>query len=178
MPDLMKNKDLDAEKTMETLLRNKVFSPGRHEKLKGLLTSGEVAGFREVAGIPYTLSGTVVEGNRVGRTLGYPTANLKPDDQSMTLPGQGVYAALVSVLGKHYESMVNVGIRPTLDLENVTIEAHIFDFNQDIYGKHMEIVFLERMRDEMRFNSLSELKMQLDKDARHARSVLQETKLS
>ncbi len=159
-------------------MKGRSFSSGRHEKLKEMLVAGEVSDFREAAGMPYTLSGTVVEGNRVGRTLGYPTANLRPDDKLLILPGQGVYAAVVCVQGKHYESMVNVGIRPTLDLENVTVEAHIFDFHQDIYGKHMEILFLERMRDEMRFNSLSELKMQLNKDARHARSLLQELKLS
>jgi riboflavin kinase / FMN adenylyltransferase len=106
----------------------------------------------------------VVEGNKIGRTLGYPTANLQLEDQDETVPGQGVYTAMVSLGDKWYESMVNIGIRPTLDLYHVTIEAHLFGFHGDIYGEAITIHFLERIRDEMRFSSLSELKKQLDTD--------------
>ncbi len=119
----------------------------------------------------YRLTGKVVEGNKIGRTLGYPTANLE-QQQSAILPGQGVYTAFVYLHGNWYQSMVNVGIRPTLNLHHVTIEAHLFNFKGDIYGETISIHFLEKIRNEMRFNSLSELKAQLHTDKEHAQRAI------
>lgn len=148
------------------------------QKLKKLLTNGQVATFREQAGKAYTLCGNVVEGNKVGRTLGYPTANLNTSDSKDILPGQGVYVAMVKHAGQWYQSMVNVGIRPTLDMDHVTVEAHLFNFNKSIYGDEICISFLERIRDEMRFDSLQELKLQLDEDKKVAKKVLNTVKWS
>ncbi len=142
------------------------------KKLKQLLKKGDVAGYLEQTGEAFTLSGKVVEGNKVGRTLGYPTANLKTDNISAVLPAQGAYIGRVEHSGTWYHSMVNVGIRPTLDMDHVTIEAHLFNFNKNIYGQEIRIAFLDRIRNEMRFNSLAELKIQLDKDAELSQRLL------
>lgn len=143
-----------------------------HERMRWVLAKGYPETFFEHLGYAFPLSGYVVEGNKIGRTLGYPTANLRLADPRKITPGQGVYAALVKSGGEWYESMVNIGIRPTLDMENVTIEAHLFDFSQNIYGKQITIAFLARIRDEMRFNSLAELKMQLSRDHQQTKGVL------
>lgn len=137
-----------------------------------MVREGDTLGFLRTVSHAFRLSGTVVEGNKIGRTLGYPTANLQLPDPDDTVPGQGVYTAMVSLGDMWYESMVNIGIRPTLDLYHVTVEAHLFDFNGDIYGEHIAIHFLERMRDEMRFSSLSGLKKQLDADRLRSRKAL------
>lgn len=148
------------------------------EKLQQLIEKGDVFSYLEQTGEAYALSGKVVEGNKVGRTLGYPTANLKSDDISSVLPAQGVYIARVKHNGSWYRAMVNIGIRPTLDMEHVTIEAHLFDFNKDIYGQVIRIAFLDRIRDELRFNSLAELKVQLDRDAKLSKRLLKQVKWS
>lgn len=162
----------------EILLEGREFPVKVHEKLKSLLQAGKVKSFRQETGKAYTLSGYVVEGNRIGRTLGYPTANLGHMDVSQVLPGQGVYIAMVKVENNWHEGMANIGIRPTIDAEHVTVEVHLFDFNKNIYGKKISIAFLSRIRDEMRFNSLSELKVQLDKDALTAKELLRNIRWS
>ncbi len=148
------------------------------KKMNQLLEKGDVATYLEQTGKAFTLSGTVVEGNKVGRTLGYPTANLKTDDISTVLPAQGVYIARVKHEDVWHDAMVNIGIRPTLDMDHVTIEAHLFNFNKNIYGHTIRIAFLDRIRDEMRFNSLAELKKQLDEDAKTSKCLLREAKWS
>lgn len=164
--------------SQEILLEGHQFDANLHKRLKTLLQAGKVEAFRQEADRAYFLSGYVVEGNRIGRTLGYPTANLGHTNPSQVLPGQGVYAIFVFTGGKWYQGMANIGIRPTIDAANVTIEAHIFNFNSNIYGEKIKIVFLSRIRDEMRFNSLSELKVQLDKDAITAKTMLHNIKWS
>lgn len=142
--------------------------------VKLLVESGAVIEAGRLLGHAFFLEGMVVEGNRIGRTLGYPTANLWPLGHKQVVPAQGVYVALVKVGGRWYESMVNIGIRPTLDLENVTIEAHLFDFNEDIYGEKISIHFLDRIRDEMRFPSLAALKNQLQNDHLQSLQIFKE----
>ncbi|TVR41274.1 MAG: hypothetical protein EA394_06545 [Bacteroidia bacterium] len=139
-------------------------STNQHLEMLQLLEQGRVEKMFSALGYAFPVSGYVVEGNKIGRTLGYPTANLRIDDHNKAVPGQGVYTGLVNVAGKWYPSMINIGIRPTLDMEKVTIEAHLFHFEGNIYGERVSIGFLKRIRDEMRFNSLSELKQQLHRD--------------
>lgn len=134
--------------------------------------AGATLAFLKRTSQAYRLTGKVVEGNKIGRTLGYPTANMQLENPTEVVPGQGVYTAMVSMNDHWFQSMVNVGIRPTLDMYNVTIEAHLFGFQGDIYGKTFTIHFLERIRDEMRFSSLSELKEQLDRDREKSRKSL------
>ncbi len=137
-----------------------------------LIAGGRVADFMKSLGYAFPVSGYVVKGNMIGHTLGYPTANLRVADYLKLLPAQGVYVGMVKVEDRWHRAMINIGIRPTLDMDNVTIEAHLFGFDQDIYGEWISISFLERIRDEMRFSSLGELKMQLDKDRVRAQEVL------
>ncbi len=144
----------------------------QHHDIIQLIESGQVEAAGNALGYAYPLEGLVVEGNRIGRTLGYPTANLRQSDHQKVKPGQGVYVAMVKSGGTWYRSMVNIGLRPTLDMEHVTIEAHLFDFDKDIYGEMITIAFLGRIRDEMRFNSLSQLKMQLHQDSIRAKQEL------
>ncbi len=144
----------------------------QHHEIISLIEDGHVEAAAKTLGYAFPLEGLVVEGNRIGRTLGYPTANLRVADRHKVLPGQGVYVALVKSGDTWYHSMANIGIRPTLDMEHVTIEAHLFDFDKDIYGEWITIAFLGRIRDEMRFNSLSQLKMQLQQDSIKAKKLL------
>lgn len=148
-----------------------------HAGAKLLTEGGAVLEAGRLLGHAVFLVGLVVEGNRIGRTLGYPTANLRPAGHRQVIPAQGVYVAMVKVGCRWHESMVNIGIRPTLDLENVTIEAHLFEFDEDIYGEHISIHFLDRIRDEMRFPSLAALKDQLQKDRSESLQKLREFNL-
>lgn len=115
-------------------------------------------------GYGYGLYGVVVAGNRLGRTIGFPTANMQLYEPLKLVPCNGVYAVEVEVLGGHYKGMCNIGTRPTVGGTTRTIETHILDFDQDIYGLPMQIRFLQRIRDERRFPSLEALKAQLQVD--------------
>lgn len=121
----------------------------------------------------YQLRGKVVQGNRIGYKLGYPTANLLPDDNRKIIPARGVYAAMVNTKGGWYKSMVNIGMRPTLSSKNFAIEAHLFDLSHNIYGENLIIHFFERLRDEKRFGDLEMLKEQLMKDKSKTLAVLE-----
>ncbi|MDX9942040.1 MAG: riboflavin kinase [Bacteroidales bacterium] len=142
--------------------------------LRKRVEQGAVLQAGQMLGHAFSLEGIVVEGNRIGRTLGYPTANLGTQPDEQLIPAQGVYVALVKAAGQWLEGMVNIGIRPTLDLHHVTIEAHIFDFDGDLYGQKISIHFLKRIRDEMRFPSLGDLKDQLRKDRAASLKILGE----
>ena len=115
-------------------------------------------------GYPYGLYGVVVAGNRMGRTIGFPTANMQLYEPLKLVPGNGVYAVEVEVLGQRYRGMCNIGLRPTVGGTTRTIETHILDFGQDIYGLPLRIRFLRRIRDERKFDSLEELRAQLELD--------------
>ena len=129
------------------------------------LEEGKVEEAGEMLGYGYTLKGVVVAGNRLGRTLGYPTANMKLYEPLKLVPGNGVYAVDVEVLGQRYKGMTNIGTRPTVGGKSITIETHILDFDEDIYGLPLTIRFRRRIRDEIHFSSLDALKSQLAQDA-------------
>ena len=120
------------------------------------------------------LTGVVVKGNQLGRKIGFPTANLIPEKDEKLLLNQGVYAVRVKIAKKIFDGMANIGIRPTLDLHEMTIEAHLFDFSGDIYGEAISIVFYDFIREEQKFSGLEELKSQLEKDKRIIRRILSE----
>ena len=116
-------------------------------------------------GYEYSLLGVVVAGNRLGRTIGFPTANMQLYEPLKLVPGNGVYFVRVHTLDRDWYGMCNVGCRPTVGLGNArTIETHIFGFDEDIYGLDIKVTFLEKIRDEVRFASLDELKNQLNHD--------------
>ena len=128
------------------------------------LEEGKVETASEMLGYGYALRGVVVAGNRLGRTIGFPTANMKLYEPLKLVPGRGVYVVEAEVLGKKYRGMTNIGLRPTVGGSSTTIETHILDFDEDIYGLPLRVTFLRRLRDEVHFPSLEALKGQLEKD--------------
>lgn len=143
-------------------------------KIRNALNEGHVTEAAHMLGYNYTMKGTVQKGAQLGRTINYPTANLLPSSEDQLIPARGVYAIKVNYNGIAYKAMLNIGFRPTVSNElKLHIEAHIFDFNGDIYGKEIELEFIERLRDEQKFASLDELKAQLGKDKEAAQRILQ-----
>ena len=133
-------------------------------KIRKALEDGDIASATEMLGYGYSLKGVVVAGNRLGRTIGFPTANMRLYEPLKLVPGRGVYVVEVQVLGKTWRGMTNIGHRPTVGGTFTTIETHILDFDEDIYGLPLTITFLRRLRDEVHFPSLDALKAQLAKD--------------
>ncbi|MBQ7468416.1 MAG: riboflavin biosynthesis protein RibF [Bacteroidales bacterium] len=133
-------------------------------QIRKALTAGDIDRANGMLGYRYSLLGVVVAGNRLGRTIGFPTANMKLYEPLKLVPAVGVYAVDVEVLGRKYRGMTNIGVRPTVGGGGLTIETNIFDFDEDIYGLDIRITFLARIRDERRFASLEELKEQLKQD--------------
>ena len=134
-------------------------------KIRERLEAGDVRAASAMLGYDYTLHGVVVAGNRLGRTIGFPTANMQMYEPLKQVPGNGVYFVRVETLGRNLYGMCNVGCRPTVSSGNHrTIETHIFDFSEDIYGLDIKVTFIEKLRDEVRFESLEALRSQLEKD--------------
>lgn len=124
-------------------------------------------------GYPYLLRGFVIEGNKLGRTIGFPTANIFIEDQDKLIPKNGVYAVYAYIEGERYKGMLNIGVRPTINNDRRrTIEVHIFDFNQDIYGKTVRLELITYLRDEVKFSGIDTLIQQLKKDETEARGIL------
>lgn len=141
--------------------------------IRKILENGNIKLATELLGYSYSLTGTVVEGFHVGRTLNFPTANMRPDDPFKLIPERGVYAVWVKLDGKRYMGMLNIGTRPTVNNgSNRTIETHILHFSQNIYGKRFTIELVERLRSEKKFNSLRDLQDQLEKDKIQCERIL------
>lgn len=138
--------------------------------IRALIANGHIEHANELIGRPFTLGGTVVGGKQLGRTIGFPTANLAPAEGHI-VPSRGVYAA--RVLG--YPSVVNIGCRPTVDAEgsHPTIEAHLIGFTGNLYDKELKIEFLQRLRDEKRFNSLNDLQQAIAADIETCKNSIQ-----
>ena len=133
-------------------------------KIRKALQEGRIEDATEMLGYGYSLTGVVVAGNRMGRTIGFPTANLRLYEPLKLIPAMGVYVVEAEVLGKKYRGMTDIGTRPTVGGTFPTIETHILDFDEDIYGLPLTITFLRRLRDEIHFPSLDALKHQLELD--------------
>ena len=140
--------------------------------IRQLLAVGEINMANHYLGYPYALSGTVEKGQQVGRTIGFPTANLKLNIPNKCLPKIGVYAAMVGVGDKHYKSMLYIGTRPTTTVDELSIEAHLFNYEGDLYGQNITIYVEDRIRNQHKFEDLATLKKQLQKDARMAQKIL------
>ncbi|TGK01157.1 bifunctional riboflavin kinase/FAD synthetase [Leptospira langatensis] len=141
--------------------------------IRSLLREGKVAEAEECLGREFSVSGTVVEGHKRGRAIGFPTANVKPFPE-LILPGVGVYAGHTEVEGKAYPSMINIGNNPTFGDNAIALESHIFDFSGDIYGKTVRVSFSERIRAEVKFSGVDALVEQLKKDETVSRKILTE----
>jgi riboflavin kinase/FMN adenylyltransferase len=136
-------------------------------RIRALVAAGDMEGARHCLGAPFMVEGTVVEGDQRGRELGFPTANLVPDDR-LAIPGHGVYAAFANGV----PAAVNVGIRPTFDSgRGVLIETYLIDREEDLYGSTLRVAFVERLRGERRFPGVEELIAQMRIDVEDARRV-------
>ena len=132
--------------------------------IRELLDLGDVASVVRLAGSPYSVTGIVEAGNQVGRTIGFPTANLAPPPYRV-VPRQGVYAAIVELEGQRWPAAVNIGVRPTVDDSGITvIEAHLRGFAGDLYGRNITVEFHHRIRSERRFDGIAALTEQLADD--------------
>ena len=141
--------------------------------VRRLLQTGEVSLAAEYLGYTYFLNGTVVGGHQIGRTMGFPTANLSIDDPDKLIPADGVYAVRVEVEGKPYAGMLNIGRRPTINNgHHRSIEVHILNFHSDIYDFSIRVSFVERVRAEMKFSGKDELIRQLTEDAEIVKHLL------
>lgn len=129
------------------------------------LLKGNIEWANKALGYLYTLSGYVIKGKGIGRTLNFPTANVQVDKKKL-IPKKGVYAVKINYLNRIYQGMMNIGICPTIHLFNkeIKIEVHIFDFHQNIYGKKIDVLIVQIFRDEMKFQTLHDLKRQISQD--------------
>ena len=142
-------------------------------QIRNALAAGEVREAAGMLGYRYSLLGVVVAGNRLGRTMGFPTANMELYEPLKIVPANGVYAVEAEVLGQRHGGICNIGTRPTVGAGNArTIETNIFGFNDDIYGLDLRISFIERIRDEHRFSSMEDLRHQLENDRKIAEALL------
>lgn len=139
-------------------------------QIRNLLSEGRVEDAAQMLGYRYSLHGVVVAGNQLGRTIGFPTANMQLYEPLKMLPANGVYKVEVETLGRRFTGMCNVGNRPTVDnTSSVSIETNIFDFDEYIYGLDIRVSFVRKIRDEIRFGDLAQLSEQLKKDREEAR---------
>ena len=136
---------------------------------------GNVKSANRLLGYAYSVSGEVIRGNEIGRTIGFPTANLELPKEYMLFNRGGVYACLVEHKGLTYKAMANIGHRPTIGDRaegDMLIEVNLFDFDGDLYGQHIRVRFIDRIRDEFKFEGLPELKAQLELDRKKAKEIL------
>jgi riboflavin kinase/FMN adenylyltransferase len=137
---------------------------------RNTILKGDVRKAATSLGRPYSLSGLVIEGHRRGRNLGFPTANVKPDKD--LLPARGIYAVRVKWVGKLFGGVLNIGFNPTFSDAALSVEVYLFDFNDDIYGERLEILFIDRIRDEVKFDGPEKLVEQIRRDVETAGIIL------
>lgn len=140
-------------------------------KIRNALMDGNLARANSFLGYDYLLSGTVVSGNRLGRTIGFPTANLQIDASYKLVPAAGVYAVWSIIDGQRVNGMMNIGYRPTIGGKERSIETYFFDFSGDLYNRPLQIHLVERVRDEQSFGSVDALRLQLQQDEIWCRRV-------
>ena len=130
-------------------------------KIRKLIEKGEMVKAKQYLGYEFMLNGKVIKGNSLGKTINFPTANIVVENKWKILPADGVYAVKIVLEAKEYKGMMNIGQKPTVDGNGISLEVNIFDFSDDIYGKVIEVKFIKRIRDERKFEDLQGLKKQL-----------------
>ena len=145
--------------------------------IRQLLSEGQVKEATQCLGHPYSISGHVAHGEHIGTELGFPTANLVPSSLQQLIPAPGAYAVRVTLLTPSpsllpLSGMMNIGTRPTFDGHMQTLEVHIFNFHEDLYGQPLSVEFVDKLREERRFDSMEALKEQLKQDAIQAEQML------
>lgn len=141
-------------------------------KIRNALKEGLIRKANTLLGYEYSITGKVVSGNKIGRKIGFPTANIELSDEYKLITAIGVYACRVNVKGVQYSGMGNIGYRPTINNSDLTIEVHIFDFDREIYGESITIFFVDRIRDEIKFKDLDSLRQQLVSDRVVVKKIL------
>ena len=143
-------------------------------KIRDALQAGDIKKANRYLGYPFTLHGKVVEGKQLGRKIGFPTANIEASDPHKIIPGYGVYAVKIKVNEISFSGMLNIGSRPTFNqnADQRSIEVHIFDFNDDIYNAGITLTFIDKIREEQKFNGIEALANQLMKDKITALKIL------
>lgn len=169
-------KKYGAEVGMD-MIRAKEFDPNLHissSQIRRLLAEGDIDKANLLLGYNYTISGQIVEGFKVGRTIGFPTANIKIWEDFKVVPAFGVYAVNVHIGEQNYGGMLYIGKRPTLQNgENISLEVNIFDFDDDLYGKYLSVEFLEFVRPDEKFTSLEVLKVNIQNDKENVKRILE-----
>ncbi|MDL2252374.1 bifunctional riboflavin kinase/FAD synthetase [Odoribacter sp. OttesenSCG-928-J03] len=142
-------------------------------KIRTALELGEIQVVNKLLGYDYKISGEVVHGDRIGRSIGFPTANIKVNDERKLFPATGVYVVKVKIDDQEYGGMVNIGVRPTVSKAGIIRpEVNIFDFDGDLYGQCLTLSFIARIRGERRFDNTEELRLQLQQDFKQAQEIL------
>ena len=143
--------------------------------IRRALTAGDIERAQRMLGYPYAIDGVIITGDGRGKTIGYPTANIRPSSEKKIVPGNGVYLVAVQVLGRELFGMMNIGTRPTVTTNGgQTLEVHIFDLTEDLYGEAIAVRLLKRLRDEKKFASVSELIDQLGRDKENSMRYIAE----
>jgi len=159
--------------TVEEISRQDVDDVGvSSTKIRNALLSGDVKEAATFLGRNYRVSGVVQKGDKIGRTIGFPTANLAIDASYKLIPADGTYAVHVNLHETLYKGMLNIGSRPTVNGKEKRVEVNIFDFDKEIYNERLEIQFVRKLRDEQKFNSKEALAEQLVLDKKHAQKIL------
>jgi riboflavin kinase/FMN adenylyltransferase len=148
-------------------------------KIRQFLLEGRVEHANSFLGYPFSVSGKVVSGKKIGQQIGFPTANLAVSDPDKMVPRNGVYAVMVEMDGQFYQAMMNIGCRPTIDSDciNTAIEVNLFEFSGDIYGKELTVFFIGRIRDEKKFTDVRSLALQISKDKGFIKNILSLVKI-
>jgi len=142
-------------------------------KIRNAIMEGEIAKANSFLNHPYGLRGKVVPGEKIGRELGFPTANIIPDDKYKLIPKDGAYAVMVKSAGQNFAGMMNIGFRPTVGgSKSRSIEVHLLNFEGDLYDQSTEVAFVQRLRDERSFENLEELRKQLTLDSNKTRELV------
>lgn len=144
--------------------------------IRKALDEGDVNTALHLLGRPYSLSGRVVKGDRLGRVLGYPTANIDIDSHNKLVPAEGIYAVVVTYAGNEYGGMLYIGNRPTIDGTRRSIEVNIFNFDKEIYGEELKVSLVKLLRIDVKFKDLEALKLQLHRDKEEAMLALNSLK--
>ncbi|NCA85435.1 MAG: bifunctional riboflavin kinase/FAD synthetase [Clostridia bacterium] len=169
LTEMGKKYDFEVEKVaMQELDETAVSS----SKIREAIRRGDMKAATKFLGYNFSISGKVVMGNQLGRKLGFPTANIQPDEPNKIIPEYGVYAILLEWNDKLYKGMSNIGIRPTLKENKLTIEAHLFDFDEDLYGQEVTLYFLDHTRVEKKFRDVELLRRRLIIDRLKVKKIL------
>jgi len=168
-------RDLGSEHGFEVVSIELVAADGApvsSSRIRSLIEAGGVAEASALLGSRFSLTNTVIDGDKRGREIGFPTANLRPPDRKI-IPAHGVYACLATIGGETHHAAVNVGVRPTFGGNELLIEAHVLDFERDIYGRELTLEFVEYLRPELAFSGVDPLVDQMIQDIAQSRAILE-----